>query len=150
MISLSEDILFVVDLGYLEPFLGIVLLTRRCETSGTSGLKRSVPVTSERDSCGGRAFLGQRQRKRKKKARNEKLILTWLWLSKHYIQQNMSCNFIGYRRYQLQWQRSHQQSSGHAAHQAQNANVNLEVLGDFAGVVCFFPRLDLVVPGGRF
>jgi hypothetical protein len=34
MISLSEDILFVVDLGYLEPFLGIVLLTRRCETSG--------------------------------------------------------------------------------------------------------------------
>ena len=42
MISLSEDILFVVDLGYLEPFLGIVLLTRRCETSGPMCLFRNV------------------------------------------------------------------------------------------------------------
>jgi len=35
MVSLSKDMFFVVDLGHLEPFVGIIFVTTGCKTSGS-------------------------------------------------------------------------------------------------------------------
>ena len=35
MISLSNDIFFVVDLRHLEPFVGVIFVTTGCKTSGS-------------------------------------------------------------------------------------------------------------------
>ena len=61
MISLSKDLLFVVDLGHLKPFVGIIFDTTGCKTSGSicsDNARARNPTKARQKAC---ATCQQRQ-----------------------------------------------------------------------------------------
>ena len=54
MISLSNDILFVVDLGHLEPFVGVIFDTTGCKTSASicsDNARAGNPTKTRQKAC---------------------------------------------------------------------------------------------------
>ena len=54
VISLGKDILFVVDLGHLEPFVGIIFDTTGCKTSGSicsDNARARNPTKARQKAC---------------------------------------------------------------------------------------------------